>query len=67
MDEPKYWLSALRRGNATYAFFWSDDAAAPFHEVAVSVLNVGLVVVDFKFAHFDECRAEQDAADAAAF
>lgn len=65
-DEPKYWLSALRRGNAAYAFGWEDDAAAPFASVMVGA-EEGQAIVAFEFANFKDCVAEQDAADAAAF
>ena len=65
-DEPQYWLNALRRGNAVYAFYWFGDAAAPFQSVAVRAME-GIAVVGFEFANFKDCIAEQDAADAAAF
>lgn len=65
-DEPRYWLTALRRGNAFYSFFFEDEAAGPFSIVQVNAMD-GAARVAFEFANFDDCIAERDAADAAAF
>ena len=64
--EPKYWLTALKRGNVSYSNYWSGEDAKPFYSVSVRT-EFGAIYISFEFNNFEACMTEQEAADNADF
>ena len=69
-NEPRYWLTALRKGERTLVSFWSkknkSDLPKGLHGVSVTA-DASLVVVEYQFANTDDCMGVGEAKQSEGF